>query len=79
MAAQEPASIDWSVGMDDRTMPVTKPSRPDATEFAKQMLAKYPTVMAHLAEDEGREKLIESGGEESADQPFGDALGGPKS
>lgn len=60
-------------------MPVTKPARPDATEFAEQMLAKYPTVMTHLAEEERKEKMSEGGCEGSEDQPSGAAPGRPKS
>ena len=57
----------------------SKRTRPDATEFAEQMLAKYPTVMTHLAEEERREKMSDGGCEGSEDQPSGAALGRPKS
>lgn len=49
----------WRLTMAD----IRKRGRPDAAEFARNTLKKFPNVMAHLAEAERQEKTDVSGEE----------------
>ncbi len=53
------------------TIKAKKRERPDATAFGKMFIEKHPTVMAHLAEMERREKLARSDETDGDETPEG--------